>query len=66
MITEETWRSVAYIWTSGMALKCDSTLAEDWYRVNSTAGEDTVTTCPSIDRCGTQHPIWMNGKSIVA
>ncbi|KAK3103299.1 hypothetical protein FSP39_018320 [Pinctada imbricata] len=43
-----------------MTAKCDSTIQEAWYRVNSTAGEDVITSCPPSDRCGTNGPIWMN------
>ena len=42
--------------------KCDSFLMEGWYRIQSEAGDDMPTSCPEDNRCGTTHPIWMDGN----
>ena len=41
---------------------CDRRIAEGWYRVVSPAGEDMPTSCVPIQRCGTIHTIWLNGR----
>ena len=65
-LTEETKRSVAYVLSAGESPDCDSVLSANWYRIYSSAGNDTVTTCPSVDSCGTHFPVWMNGKPVLS
>lgn len=60
----EIWRSVAYNTPSESQGICDVTIIEKWYRIDSEAGNDTISFCPPIRRCGTVHPIWMNGKMV--
>ena len=62
VLKEETWRSVANVWTSGMTIMCDGALSSGWYRIESSAGEDAISYCPNLDSCGTHGPIWLNGK----
>ena len=62
VLMEETWRSVTNVLQSGMQVHCDSVIDHDWYRINSTTGNDAVTVCPALDRCGTRFPVWLSGK----
>lgn len=43
----------------------DNFLSEEWYRFQSGAGNDMVTSAPSIAMCGTLYPVWLDGKVIV-
>ena len=56
-------RDIAYNETTDL---CDRDLIKNgaWYRFQSTAGNDQMLPekNPGIDRCGTNIPIWMNGK----
>lgn len=40
----------------------DNFLSEGWYRFQSGAGNDMVTSEISITMCGTLYPVWLNGK----
>ncbi|XP_061187077.1 von Willebrand factor D and EGF domain-containing protein-like [Saccostrea echinata] len=40
----------------------DNFLSAGWYRFESGAGNDMVTSAPSITQCGTVFPIWMQGS----
>eukprot|EP00105_Crassostrea_gigas_P041617 XP_019925765.1 PREDICTED: uncharacterized protein LOC105335333 [Crassostrea gigas] len=40
----------------------DNFLSEGWYRFQSGAGNDMVTSSPSIAMCGTIYPVWLNGS----
>lgn len=39
----------------------DNFLSEGWYRFKSGAGNDMVTSAPSLTKCGTIYPVWLNG-----
>jgi len=39
--------------------KCDATL-DGWYRFQGAAGTKMVTTCPSMDRCDGNFPVWLS------
>ncbi|XP_056012044.1 spore coat protein SP96-like [Ostrea edulis] len=39
----------------------DNFLTSGWYRFDSGAGNDMVTSAPSLTQCGTIYPIWMLG-----
>lgn len=43
----------------------DNFLSEGWYRFQSGAGNNMVTSAPSIAMCGTLYPVWLDGKVIV-
>lgn len=43
----------------------DNFLSEGWYRFQSGAGNDMVTSAPLIAMCGTLYPVWLDGKVIV-
>ncbi|XP_062574922.1 uncharacterized protein LOC134236798 [Saccostrea cucullata] len=58
----EVKRSSAYILPNASATAiCDTFLVEQWYRINSTVGNDIVQTCQNMTHCGTMFPLWMNG-----
>jgi len=40
--------------------KCDNTL-NGWYRFQGAAGTKMVTTCPPMDRCDANFPVWLSG-----
>lgn len=43
----------------------DNFLSEEWYQFQSAAGNDMVTSSPSIAMCGTIYPVWLNGKAMM-
>ena len=58
-------RSVGYISSNTETYRlCDRNLLKDnaWYRFSSVAGGEMPTTKPSLKKCGTYIPIWMNGS----
>lgn len=50
-------RSVSY---TGV-VKCDNTLAHNWYRITGAAGSQIPTFIPERKHCGTDAPGWMSG-----
>lgn len=55
-------RSSGYQLTVTDVAISDNFLSEGWYRFQSGAGNDMVTSKPSIAMCGTLYPVWLNGK----
>lgn len=42
---------------------CDSTLQQNWYRpMSGSTDVKMATSCVERDSCGTEAPIWLNGK----
>lgn len=66
--TNYTLKSNQYKRSSGYQLTVtdvaisDNFLSEGWYRFESGAGNDMVTSAPSLATCGTLYPVWLNGK----
>ena len=48
--------------TAGEEQICDLYLKEGWYKFTGPQGNDMPTQSPGIPACGTQYPVWMNGK----
>lgn len=55
-------RSSSYQLTGTDVAISDNFLSEGWYRFQSGAGNDMVTSAPSIAMCGTLYPVWLNGS----
>ena len=34
----------------------------NWYRFTSYVGGEVPTSCPNLDTCGTNNPIWLDGQ----
>lgn len=66
--TNYTLKSNQYKRSSGYQLAVtdvaisDNFLSEGWYRFQSGAGNDMVTSEISITMCGTLYPVWLNGS----
>lgn len=58
-------RSSSYQLTGTDVAISDNFLSEGWYRFQSGAGNNMVTSAPSIAMCGTLYPVWLDGKVIV-
>lgn len=58
-------RSSGYQMTGTDVAISDNFLFEGWYRFQSGAGNDMVTSAPPIAMCGTLYPVWLDGKVIV-
>lgn len=61
LISGQYKRSIAYTIKSTDIAVSDNFLSEGWYRFDSGAGNDMVTQAPTVTRCGTIYPIWMQG-----
>ena len=47
------------------ATHCDSSLATGWYRLQQNGANALMpTSCPAINTCSTQAPMWYNGKKL--
>ncbi|XP_078592863.1 uncharacterized protein LOC144871361 [Branchiostoma floridae x Branchiostoma japonicum] len=58
----EPWRNVQQT-NDGTQNMCDNGFAGEWYRFTGAAGEAMPTQAPpSVHRCGTDAPMWMNGQ----
>ncbi|XP_035668228.1 A disintegrin and metalloproteinase with thrombospondin motifs adt-1-like isoform X1 [Branchiostoma floridae] len=58
----EPWRNVQQT-NDGTQNMCDNGFAGEWYRFTGAAGEAMPTQAPpSVNRCGTDAPMWMNGQ----
>lgn len=55
-------RSSSYQLTGTDVAISDSFLSEGWYRFLSGAGNDMVTSAPSLAMCGTLYPVWLDGS----
>lgn len=55
-------RSSGYQLTANDVAISDNFLSEGWYRFKSRAGNDMVTSAPSLTKCGTIYPVWLNGS----
>lgn len=55
-------RSSSYQLTGTDVAISDNFLSEGWYRFQSGAGNDMVTSAPSIAMCGTLYPVWLHGS----
>lgn len=55
-------RSSSYQLTGTDVAISDSFLSEGWYRFQSGAGNDMVTSAPSLAMCGTLYPVWLDGS----
>lgn len=55
-------RSSSYQLTGTDVAISDNFLSEGWYRFQSGAGNDMVTSAPSIAMCGTLYPVWLDGS----
>lgn len=55
-------RSSGYQLTGADVAISDNFLSEGWYRFQSGAGNDMVTSAPSISMCGTIYPVWLDGS----
>lgn len=55
-------RSSSYQLTRTDVAISDNFLSEGWYRFQSGAGNDMVTSAPSIATCGTLYPVWLDGS----
>ena len=42
--------------------KQDWNLETGWYRFEGAAGDRMLDKCVPIDRCGTRHPVWLDGS----
>ncbi|XP_061195273.1 von Willebrand factor D and EGF domain-containing protein-like [Saccostrea echinata] len=54
-------RSSGYTLLSTDVAVSDNFLSSKWYRFDSGAGNDMVTSAPAMSQCGTVFPIWMQG-----
>lgn len=55
-------RSIKSIFKHGQSAICDRAFAWGWYRFDSYTGKRMWTEKVDEMRCGTVHPIWMNGS----
>ncbi|KAI8516621.1 Mucin-4 [Branchiostoma belcheri] len=61
-VLNEAWRNVQQV-NDGNADRCDDGFAGQWYRFMEPAGTVMPTEAPpSVFRCGTDAPMWMNGE----
>ncbi|CAH1274736.1 TIE1 [Branchiostoma lanceolatum] len=61
IVLNEAWRNVQQV-NDGSADNCDSGFTGKWYRFKGPAGHAMPTKAPpSVYRCGTDAPMWMNG-----
>ncbi|XP_062607020.1 von Willebrand factor D and EGF domain-containing protein-like [Saccostrea cucullata] len=54
-------RSGGYTLQSSDTAVSDNFLSTGWYRFDSGAGNDMVTSAPAMSQCGTLFPMWMQG-----
>lgn len=43
----------------------DENLEETWYRIKSKNGDQMPTYPPGAHHCGTNYPVWLNGKNVI-
>lgn len=63
-VIDQVWRSTAYERKEGETSRCDRTFIKNdqWYRFKSIVGNEIPTTKPGYRKCGTDAPIWIDGK----
>ncbi len=61
---DDAWRSAANYAPSSGPFRCDSTLAQGWYRIKLNGADKTLpTSAPSIFACATAAPLWFQGNT---